>query len=78
MNSILERRIADLQLCNLSRKEAEAQAKQENKIITSYVCPPIPVRCMDWQATYEGYDEGDPIGNGATEQEAIDDLKGAK
>ena len=49
-----------------------------NKIITSFLNPPIPVRSMDWQATYEGYDEGDPIGRGATEQEAIDDLEDTK
>lgn len=44
-------------------------------IVTDYVHPPIPMRNCDWQAvddlTYEG---GKPIGWGATEQEAIDDL----
>lgn len=49
-----------------------------NKIITEFVNPPIPVRSMDWQAVYEGYDDGDPIGSGATEQEAIDDLEDTK
>ena len=29
-----------------------------------------------WSATETGYDRGDPIGYGATEQEAIDDLIG--
>jgi hypothetical protein len=48
--------------------------KTMSKIITSFLNPPIPVRCMDWQATYEGYEGGDAIGNGATEQEAIDNL----
>jgi len=47
----------------------------DKKIVTSYVKPPIPIRGMDWQATYEGYDDGDVIGNGETEQEAIEDLK---
>ena len=45
------------------------------KIITKYEFPPIPDRSMDWSAidddTYEG---GKPVGRGATEQEAIDDL----
>jgi hypothetical protein len=45
-----------------------------NKIITSFLNPPIPVRSMDWQATRKGYDEGDLIGRGATEQDAINDL----
>lgn len=46
------------------------------RIVTDHVCPPIPVRDMDWSAidadTYDG--EGCPIGRGATEQEAIADL----
>lgn len=57
-------------------------------IKTECVCPPIPIRTMDWiawdddsyDASFEGSDEsGDhwnssPLGQGATEQEAIDDL----
>jgi hypothetical protein len=42
------------------------------KIHTHYVCPPIPVRDCDWQATFDGYEPGDSIGTGRTEQEAID------
>ena len=46
------------------------------KIRTEYVYPPIPIRQFDWSAvdddTYDG--PGCPIGTGATEQEAIDDL----
>jgi hypothetical protein len=52
---------------------------------TSFDYPPIPVRHMDWSAwdddtydaSYEGEEDGwksSPIGHGATEQEAIDDL----
>jgi len=44
------------------------------KIITNYVCPPIPVRRYDWEAYREGYDEGDPIGQGETEEDAINEL----
>ncbi len=44
------------------------------KIITSHDCPPIPVRDYDWSASREDWDEGDLIGYGKTEQEAIDDL----
>jgi hypothetical protein len=41
--------------------------------------PPIPLRQFDWSAidddTYDGADDSHcPIGRGATEQEAIDDL----
>jgi len=44
------------------------------KIITIHECPPIPVRDYDWSALREDYDEGDFIGYGRTEQDAIDDL----
>ena len=44
------------------------------KIITSQDSPPIPVRDYDWSALREDYDEGDFIGYGRTEQDAIDDL----
>lgn len=44
------------------------------KIITSFDAPPIPVRGWDWAAKREGYDAGDLIGFGATEDEAIKDL----
>jgi hypothetical protein len=44
-------------------------------IQTSFAYPPIPTRFFDWQAVYEDYEPGDPIGRGETEQEAIDDLK---
>lgn len=49
------------------------------KIRTTYVYPPIPIRCFDWSAidddTYDGAEDSHcPIGTGATEQEAIDDL----
>lgn len=46
----------------------------EPKIITEFVHPPIPIRSHDWAARRENSDEGDPIGWGATEQDAIDDL----
>lgn len=46
------------------------------KIKTAFVYPPIPIRHFDWSAideeTYDG--PGCPVGYGATEQEAIDDL----
>lgn len=45
------------------------------KIVTKYDPPAIPIRDCDWSAVFDDYDLGDPIGHGATEQEAIDDLK---
>ena len=44
------------------------------KIITDHTYPPIPDRKYDWSAIRESYDEGDLIGYGRTEQEAINDL----
>lgn len=59
------------------------------RIVTTFVCPPIPSRNFDWSAidadtydaSYEGEDENgshwksSPRGFGATEQEAKDDLR---
>lgn len=49
------------------------------KIVTEFVHPPIPIRQFDWSAidddTYDGAEDSHcPIGYGATEQAAIDDL----
>lgn len=45
------------------------------KIITEFECPPIPSRAFDWCAVTDDYEPGAPIGYGATEAEAIADLK---
>lgn len=45
------------------------------KIITSHICPPVPSRQFDWSATEDGYEPGDAIGYGATEDAAIADLR---
>lgn len=50
---------------------AEADAK---KIHRDYDPKPMPDRCCDWAAVEDNYDEGSPIGYGATEVEAIKDL----
>lgn len=47
---------------------------RERKIVTKYDPPPIPWRGADWSAVFDDYDLGSPIGHGATEQEAIEDL----
>ena len=49
------------------------------KIVTHYEPKPIPDRRSDWDAidddTYDGAEDSHcPVGRGATEQEAIDDL----
>jgi hypothetical protein len=44
------------------------------KIITDFVYPPIPDRRWDWSAYRDGYEPGEPLGSGPTEQTAIDDL----
>ena len=47
----------------------------EDKIRTTHEYPPIPIRDYDWSAIRDSYDEGDLVGYGRTEQEAINDLK---
>ena len=51
--------------------------KQETKlnIVTRYAPPPIPERSCDWYAYVDGSDEDAPVGYGATEAEAIEELK---
>jgi hypothetical protein len=46
----------------------------ERKIVTEHVYPPIPTRQFDWSACRDGYDEGELIGWGPTEEAAIADL----
>jgi hypothetical protein len=44
-------------------------------IKTENVRPPIPTRALDWQAWDDDtYEPGCPLGEGATEEEAIADL----
>lgn len=43
-------------------------------IHVEFIYPPIPIRTHDYQATFEGYEPGDPIGHGPTEAAAIADL----
>jgi len=43
------------------------------KIITTLVNPPIPIRSFDWSAHYDGDEEGF-VGRGSTEQEAAAEL----
>ncbi len=47
----------------------------DRKIITKYDPPPIGWRGADWSAVFDDYDLGSPIGHGATEIEAIEDLR---
>lgn len=48
--------------------------RTEAKIITDYDPKPIPDRRWDWVAAREGCDDGDWVGYGRTEAEAIADL----
>lgn len=43
-------------------------------IITNHWLKPIPDRQFDWEATYDDYDFGGPIGFGRTEADAVLDL----
>jgi hypothetical protein len=57
----------------------DAMAAVRRRIHTEYICPPIPIRAFDWAAYFDDYDGApdagyQPVGNGATEVEAIFDL----
>lgn len=43
-------------------------------IKTEHVYPPIPDRRFDYAATMDGYEPGDPIGTGRTQEAAVIDL----
>ena len=43
-------------------------------IKTECVFPPIPIRALDWEATKDEYEAGEPIGRGSTEKRAIKDF----
>jgi hypothetical protein len=45
-----------------------------NKVKTAYIYPPIPIRCFDWCAWIDGYEEAGPYGHGKTEVQALADL----
>jgi hypothetical protein len=57
-------------------KEEQGGKKKVGKytVVTSFDYPPIPSRDADWSAVLDGYDAGDPIGRGRTEEKAIEDL----
>jgi hypothetical protein len=61
-------------------QEAVAGMPQEfaspdgRKVNISHIKPPVPSRQYDYRATFDGYDEGDPMGYGPTAQAAFDDL----
>lgn len=47
------------------------------KIHVSFRLAPIPMRCFDWSAASPDYEPGDPIGHGATQQDAVEDYLAA-
>lgn len=56
--------------------ECEGSGEVSVNVKTEHVCPPIGIRDFDWSAIdADNYDEGEPIGHGATEADAIADLK---
>ena len=40
------------------------------------VYPPIPIRTMDWQATFEDDEDSGPVGHGPTAVDAVSSLLG--
>jgi hypothetical protein len=48
--------------------------KEMQDIKTEFFPKPIPIRSFDWEATRDGYDEGDLIGYGETKADAVQNL----
>lgn len=44
------------------------------KVITSYDPKSVPFCKFDWEAVWSGWGIGDPVGYGASREEAIQDL----
>lgn len=44
------------------------------RILTDYWRKPVPSNSFDWSAVEDGYEPGCPVGYGATERAAIEDL----
>jgi hypothetical protein len=56
-------------------KELSAISKEKSgSIIAEYSPAPIPLSEYDWRATRYDYDDGDAVGYGETERDAINDL----
>jgi hypothetical protein len=79
----VQREIADLVPIELARPIStrigslyRAAIQQSGQVLICTVCwaKPIPMRQFDWEAVRDGYEGGDPLGLGATEEEAIADL----
>jgi hypothetical protein len=68
----------DCSLCEESAPHSHGPLDAEhftgNRIRTSFVNPPLPIRHFDWVAWIDGDEETGLAGNGKTEQEAIDEL----
>jgi hypothetical protein len=80
----------ELALCPVCDREHRCEMGHEvcqrciDGIQTQFVNPPIPIRSQDWSAVTANYDcdysdelgffSNLPVGRGATEQAAIDDL----
>jgi len=56
------------------KEDIDDITKEIRRIVTSHDNPPIPIREFDWSASRDDYDEGDLIGYGKTEEDAIQDL----
>lgn len=71
----------DVESINLSSGERQFRivGNGESRLYTvrtSFVERPIPTNAFDWQAWLDGCEEEGPVGTGATEADAVADLKG--
>lgn len=58
----------------IETREQSIGGSFHGKIVTIHECPPVPIRCLDWVAYREDWDDWYPIAHGSTEEEAIKNL----
>lgn len=78
VNASFRRAVSQVAPVEVSISGRRAYIIDGEKIWTSFEYPPIPVREFDWSAVTDDYDGAPdancPVGHGATEQAALDDL----
>ncbi len=64
----------DTQLISSKRRATTQPEGALEPVYTAYDPKPIPMRDHDWCAYYDSYEPGAPLGWGASEQLAVNDL----
>ena len=75
LNQSIKDQDALIKFCNqLKSEQPKPKDGKIRKIVTDHHVLPIPINHFNWSANREWWDEGEPIGYGVTEWDAIEDL----